>query len=226
MQSWLDLVKEATIGFVKERAFRKRLARVLSHPVTLLALATVFATLAGAWLTNYYQERAWVREKQFEVFRYGFDEGLKLVDELSDAMSRRLFGLNRVVWVAKGTGTGELEQVWDAYYESVVDWNVKLARYKSRLSLFVGAEVAEAFASAQDAALSYQEGTPTSLHGQFMVAHQKVRTLVDCVRQHCAESVKQADLKDAQQELNLLGVVVDQFLQSCTDQLYEHARTS
>lgn len=89
-----------------QREVRRRLARVFTHPVTLLAIATVFATLAGVWLTNYYQERAWVREKRFETFRQGYEQALDVVDELSELMSRRFFGLNRVVWVAKGTGTG------------------------------------------------------------------------------------------------------------------------
>jgi len=44
------------------------------------------------------------------------------------------------------------------------------------------------------------------------------------VRQHCKEPVKEAALKDAQQELNLLGVAVDQFLRSCTDRLYALAQ--
>lgn len=226
LQRWLDLVKEATIGIVKERAFRQRLARTFTHPVTLLAVATVFATVAGVWLTNDYQERAWVREKRVEVFRHGFDAGLQLIDELSEAMSRRLFGLHRVIWIAKGTGTGELEQVWNDYYESVVDWNVRLLREKARLTRLVGPEAAEAFASAQDAALSYQAGTPASLHGQFMIAHQKVRALVDCVRQRCAEPATQTALKDAQQDLHLLGLAVDQFLQSCTDRIYELAQAA
>ena len=219
MPDFVEVLKDTVGSFLQERAFQKRLGRFLTHPVTLLAIATIFATLAGAWLTNYYQERAWVREKQFETFRYTFDEGLKVVDELSDAMSKRLFGLNRVVWVAKGTGTGELEPVWNDYYASVVDWNVKLMRYKGRLSRFVNQEAAEAFASAQDVSLSYQEGVPTSLHGQFMVAHQKVRALVDCVRQRCAEPAKQAALKEAQQQLNDLGVAVEQFLETCTERL-------
>lgn len=216
------IVWEAVRALIERRSFQRRLGRFLAHPVTLLAIATVFATIAGAWLTNYYQERAWIREKQFETFRYTFDEGLKLVDELSEVMSKRLFGLNRVVWVAKGTGTGDLEQVWNDYYVSVVDWNVKLMRYKGRLSRFLNQEAAEAFTSAQDAALSYQEGEPTSLHGQFMVAHQKVRALLDCVRQHCSEQARQAALKDTEQQLNALGLAVDRFVQACTEEVYQH----
>ena len=86
-----------------------------------MAIATAFATLAGAWLSNYYQEQAWLRDRQFEAYRYGLEQAYDLVDDLSDATSRRLFGLNRLVWVAKGTGTGQLEEAWDTYYDSVVD---------------------------------------------------------------------------------------------------------
>ncbi len=213
---------QAIHDLLMSKPFQKRLGRLFSHPIALLAIATIFATIAGVWLTNYYQERAWVREKQFETFRYTFDEGLKLIDELSETMSKRLFGLNRVVWVAKGTGTGELEQVWNEYYESVVDWNVKLARFKGRLARFVSPEAAEAFASQQDASPGDADGTLSSIHGQFLVAHQKVRALVDCIRQHCSDQARQAALKDAEQQLNTLGLAVDQFTQTCTDRVYDH----
>lgn len=203
-----------------DQPLRRRLARLLIHPMVILAAATICATLAGAWLTNYYQEQAWRREQQFELFRYGFDQGLKVVDELSELTSRRLFGLNRVVWVAKGTGTGDLETAWNSYYETVEDWNIKLAVYKSRLQRFIGSEAAEAFLSADDAALSYQEGEPVSLHGQFLLAHQKVRALVDCVRRHCAAPEKQEALQAAQQQVNELGVAVEDFLRLCTENAY------
>ena len=215
----MDFFNEGVFQILRQRAVQRRIGKFFSHPVVLLAIATVFATLAGAWLTNYYQKQAWLREKEFEIRSYGLDEGLKVVDELSESMSRRLFGLNRVVWVAKGTGTGELDHVWQEYYESVVDSNVTLARYKSRLRRFVGEEAAQAFASPADAALSDSEGTPASIHGQFMVAHQKVRALVDCVRDRCQDPARQAALTDAQQELNTLGESVDAFLDSCLQQL-------
>ena len=216
-----EALRDILASLFKERACQKRLARLLTHPVTLLAIASVFATMAGAWLTNYYQERAWIREKQFETYRYTFDEALKLIDELSEATSQRLFGLNRVVWVAKGTGTGELDRVWDDYYASVVDWNVKLMRYRGRLARFVGEDAAEAFASVEAAALSDSEGNPVSIHGQFLAAHQTVRVLVDCVREPCAEPARQAALKDAQQALNDLGLAVDGFIQDCTKRVFE-----
>ena len=105
----------------RSKPFQKRLSKFLVHPVTILAIATV----AAVWLTNYYQERAWIREKQFVVFEKDYQSALRVVDELSDVMSRRFFGLIRVVWVAKGTGTGELDEVWEEYYETVVEWNTR-----------------------------------------------------------------------------------------------------
>ena len=204
----------------RQRSVQRRIGRLLAHPVTLLALATILATVAGAWLTNYYQEQSWMREKRFEVYRYRFDEGLKLLDELSDVMGQRLFGLNRVVWVAKGTGTGTLDQVWQEYYESVVEWNATLARNKSRLARLVSTEAAEAFAGAQDAALADAEAIPPSIHRSFLVTHQKVRTVVDCVRDRCREPAKQQALQDAQEALTALGEAIDAFLANCTNQLY------
>ncbi len=88
----VDLFKEGLSQIFSQRSVQKRTARVFPHPVTLLAIATVFATIAGVWLTNYYQERAWIRQKQFETYRYALDEGLKVVDELSETMGRRLPG--------------------------------------------------------------------------------------------------------------------------------------
>ena len=75
---------QAFLGLLTSKPFQKRLGRLFSHPIALLAIATIFATIAGVWLTNYYQERAWVREKRFETFRQGYREALELVDELSE----------------------------------------------------------------------------------------------------------------------------------------------
>ena len=219
--------REAREGFfgaaaevLSDRTTRKRLARFATHPVGLLAIATIFATVAGAWLTNYYQHQAWIRQKDFETFKYGFDQSLALVDELTEAASRRLFGLNRVLWVAKGTGTGDLETVWNEYYDSVVDWNVKLAQRKGKLERFVSPAAAELWLTDADAALSYSEGTPESIHGHFMVAHQRVRAAADCVRKRCDEHERRTAFKSAEQELNLLGLAVDGFLRSCTDDIF------
>ena len=215
----MSVLQDALKELADSKPFQRQVGRILSHPLTLLAVATICATVAGVWLTNYYQEQTWIRDKQFEVYKHRLDEGLLLVDDLSEAMGRRLFGLHRVLWVAKGTGTGELDAVWNEYYESVVDWNVHLARDRSRLSRLIGAEAAEAFSSPQDAALSYAEGVPMSIHGQFFVAHQRARALVDCVRDRCPVTDRQAALAAAQQDVAALGEAVDQFLEACTGAL-------
>src|SRR3989338_4196825 len=221
-----DFFKEGLLQILSQRAVQRRIARVFTHPVTLLAIATVFATIAGVWLTNYYQERAWVREKQFETFRQGYAEALKLVDELSEVMSRRAFGLNRVIWVAKGPGTGELDQVWEEYYQSVAEWNTKLLAYKGRLARSIEPVAAEALGSWEDAALTDASNDPQTIHGHFFVAHHRVRTLVDCVRERCSGEAKADAIQRAEQAVNELSVAVENFIQTCTARIHEYASQS
>lgn len=93
------------------------------HPITLRAVTIAMASLGGIFVTNHFQEQTWVREVQFQIFNHTLEEGFKVVDDISKTTSKRLFGLNRVIWVAKGTGTGNLDQAWEAYYEAVLEWN-------------------------------------------------------------------------------------------------------
>lgn len=217
------LATQAILGLLTSKPLHKRLGRLFSHPIALLAIATVFATVAGVWLTDYYQERAWVREKEFETFRQGYQEALRLVDELSEVMSRRVFGLNRVIWVAKGTGTGELDNVWEDYYQSVAEWNTKLLAYKGRLARSIEPVAAEALGNWEDAALADTDNNPQTIHGHFFVAHHRVRKLVDCVRERCVGEAKATAIQQAEQAVNELSVAVENFIQACTARIHEYA---
>ena len=218
----VDFFREGLFQILQQRSVRRQLGRFIYHPVVLLAIATIFATLAGVWLTNYYQDRAWLREKQFEAFQQGYAEALRLVDELSELMSRRFFGLNRALWAAKGTGTGELEQVWSAYYETVVEWNTRIMSYRSRLARSVDSEVAQALGSWDDP----YAADPRTIHGRFYQAHEQVRALVECVRDRCSGEDRQAALEKAQQAVNELGVAIERFTDACTARIHHYASTS
>ena len=226
MGDMTKLAMQAIQGLFTSKPFQKRVGRLFSHPIALLAIATIFATIAGVWLTNYYQERAWIREKQFEAFRQGYAEALELIDELSEVMSRRVFGLNRVIWVAKGTGTGELDQVWNAYYQSVEEWNTKLLAYKGRLARSIGPGPAEALGNWEDPALTDSNTGPFTIHAHFFVAHAQVRALVDCVRQHCSGEEKANAIKTAEVAVNKLSLAVEEYIQACIARIHEYADQS
>ena len=218
-ESWLQALQ----AFFLSRSARRRIAKILAHPVSLLAVATLLGALAGAWLTGVYQERMWLRQTQFEMFRQGYAEAQALLRELSEAMSRRLFGMQRVVWVAKGTGTGELEPVWQAYYESVEDWNARLLDRRIRLVQLVGPEEAQTFAASADSLPEDPQSEPPSLHEQFRQAHEQVRALVDCVRHRCPDAEREAALKRAQEQLNGLGLEIEAFIGSCWSRIESYA---
>jgi hypothetical protein len=203
------------VELARDKSFWRRIGRLLSHPVSLLAVATVFAALAGAWLTNYYQERAWIRQQQFTMFQEGAQAAWMLVNELSEMMSRRFFGLNRVVWVAKGTGTGALDEAWEAYYASVEEWNARLMSYRMRAGGLIGPEAAQALGGWGDPVAP----EPQTIHGQFYRAHELARALVDCVRQRCPAEERQVSLTQSEQALNRLGRSIEGFIQACMSEI-------
>jgi len=205
----------------RDEAFRRRVGKIIAHPATLLAIATV----AAVWLTQHYQTQAWIRDKKFEVFRQNYSNSLALVDELSDLMSRRLFGLNRVIWVAKGTGTGELDEVWDEYYTSVEEWNTKLLGYKGRLERSIGPEAVAVFNRWDDVALGTVEASPTTIHGDFFTAHRKVRELVDCVRDQCSGDQRNLLVTQAEEAVHELSLQVDAFIQNCSVAIRQGVRS-
>lgn len=183
-------------------------------------LRALVITLAGTWLSFYFQTQSWIRERQFEVFRKNYEESLLLIDELAEMTGRRAFGLNQVLWVAKGTGTGDLEQVWDDYYVTARDWNVKLRLYKIRIDRSIGREQAELLQSASEEGNSDGYQTPKSIHGNFRLAHTLVREYVDSVKKGDAEDVKKQKYQQALEAINRLSFATDIFFSSCLDAIY------
>ncbi len=197
-----------------------------SKPILIPAVVTCFVAVAGTWMTDRYQTTAWVRERQFEIFKQNFEGGLALVDDLAEHMGTRFIGLNRVIWAVKEQaprGPQNLDEAWDEYYDSVVAWNAKLLRYKGQLSRFIGTGVAETFCSREDYRLSYSKGDPQSIHGMFLVAHQHVRALMECAQMNCASEARQSALREANQSVNLLGIMVEDFINTATQKVYERA---
>ena len=118
----------------------------LIRPMVISVVVPIMVACAGIWLTDHYQERAWHRQTSFELFRANYDRALETIDELSQVMGGRFFGLMRVTWADQGTGTRDLDSVWDEYYSSVQEWNMKKMHFKNRVARAVGDEMADLFA--------------------------------------------------------------------------------
>jgi len=197
-----------------------------SHPILISAVATCLITMTGTWLTDRYQTQAWIREQQFEIFKQNFEGGLSLVDDLAEHMGTRFVGLNRVIWAAERSSPDGIEAVWDEYYTSVTGWNAKLLRYKGQLNRFIGPEIAETFCSQDDYRINSAEGNPQSIHGLFLITQEDVKGLMECVQRRCDDGERLAALREASQSVELLGVVVEDFINTATARVYERAKAS
>lgn len=82
------------------------------------------------------------------------------------------------------------------------------------------------FAEREEATQGVGEAGPRSIHGYFLVSHERVRKLADCVRQHCTGQARDAALQEAEQALKDLGVAIEAFTHASTDAIDEHASTS
>jgi hypothetical protein len=197
-----------------------------SRPILISAIATCVITITGTWLTDRYQTQAWIRERQFEIFKQNFEGGLALVDDLAEHMGTRFVGLNRVIWAAERAEPDGIDAVWSEYDASVTGWNAKLLRYKSQLTRFIGPETAETFCSQDDYRINRAEGNPQSIHGLFLITQQDVRALVECVQRRCDDDERGAALRAASQSAELLGVVVEDFINTATTRVYERAKAN
>lgn len=186
----------------------------LRHPLVVAVVGTGLFALAGVCLTNYYQTRLWQREKTHEIFMRRLSEGVALIDELSEFISNRFFGLNRVFNVMKVSDLEGIEEVWKEYYQSFIEWNTRAFYFKGRMKRSIGIECAESFLNNQNAIESYQGGEANTLHGHFLKAHMSALKLRDCIR-----------ISELRSLLDKLGFAIEDFLNICTAAVYRSAES-
>lgn len=193
------------------------IAKFLKHPLIVTIIGTGLVTFGGIVVSDYYQSRAWVRDVEFEVFRENHQRALVVLDELSHAMSARLFGMNKVFWVIKGTGTGDPKEVWNEYYRSVEHWNINLLQFNQRLARYVDKDCADYLMNDRDSYSAYQGGSPNTVHGHFLVAHKQLRELYDCVTKvkQCSESDIVMRSKKTETTIFRLGNEIKRFNNFC-----------
>ncbi len=190
---------------IKSNVF-KRFYAFLRYPV--------IATFVGILITNYYQKTSWERERQYELFKENFDGGIKLVDELSVLVSKRIFGMQRVFWTVKGVKSQEPDSVWANYYETVTEWNVLLQQYKSRIKRYMGVDYAKALENGS---------SENSLHNHFAATHKQLKMYFDCMKVTCDAGI----VSDLENKLyfsfNQLSAFSSDFIERLTKRVYEVA---
>ncbi len=199
---------------------KKAISDFLRHPLVVTIIGTSLFSLAGICLTDCYQRKAWERERSHALFVEKLNGGLVLIDELSEFISKRFFGLVRVNNVLKNSDTVGLNEVWPEYYDSVVEWNTKAMQYRGRLARYINSICADSFLNNPDAVNTYEGGQPNTIHGHFLRTHSIAKNFRDCLNKECSNEAKKAYTENLRSSLDKLGIEIEKFISDCTNEVY------
>lgn len=132
----------------------------------------LMGSLAGGFVTFFFQNKRWEREVRLELHRKKYDEGVAFLDELSELIAKRFYYLQRIIWAISEGNQKLLDKYEPIYFEIVDQWNCKLYKNRTKLRLLLDEEMADSFLDYSDDKHLEQ---PKSLHYRFVLAHKKMK---------------------------------------------------
>jgi hypothetical protein len=213
-----------------------KIIRFFSGKVGILLLGFILTTGCGAVINWLHTRSTWNREKRFELLTRKLVKHEELLTSLSTVVGARVFRLQRVLWALEAPSPsppGAVWQVddaakkrindcWNDYYLTVIDWNLNYRNYATRIRFLAGPEVADNF-FVGDASGARRAKTGT-VAGSFEQAHEKVKELRDSTLGSTA--VDRTNLYDqAKRSVDHLYNKVDSFVAELYSALDEHARS-
>ena len=97
------------------------------HELALLLISLLFTSIAGGYLTFYYQQRSWTYKREAELRESERNAASKVFEEISALMDRRLYRMRRILWGYQSGTTGkEMNERWTVYREALFEWNERL----------------------------------------------------------------------------------------------------
>jgi hypothetical protein len=109
----------------------RRMTQVLS-----VILAFVLTGLIGNRLLQLWQHRGWLRQQQFLGQEKEYTALRELSTELSGAISKRLYQMQRLLWAVRSLPDDVMEQRLKDYDATLTLWNESLSTYFVRLTLY------------------------------------------------------------------------------------------
>jgi hypothetical protein len=177
--------------------------------VWLLVIGFTLTGIVGAVLNWLIQSAIWKRQKKHDLLEKKLHEGQEVFEKISDLLSRRSFGLQRVIWSMGDSDKEAKEKVWGEYYEHVKSWNNSLMTMRFRVEALAGPELASGLLDYSESATT---DAPLSLHYKIRKAHHLVleaRNLESGAKQEQAlQAAKayieamQASIEDYQRKLS------------------------
>lgn len=183
--------------------FDKEIKRfILKECIRVLCIGLI-GLIIGTLFTYWVQSRMLIRQQQFEIYK----ERVSLINDISLLANQRRWWAQRVIWIIKGTAIGEFQDAWEKYYKSVTEWNMNLTTYASRMKLYgCDRDWIDCLVNDQvDGGVVWGGKEPISVHGHFLLTHEKIRKLYVCVKNGCSEEEKKNLIAQAEKATMDMG---------------------
>ena len=205
--------------------------KFLNTNAGVVILGFALTTLAGGIITYWFDRLAWEREtafeakrqnfewernKRFEILRRKLDEGQRSIEEISDLVNLRFFRLHRVFENILAGDSVSAAKSWTSYMAVVEQWNTKLIINQNKLERLVSREASAEYNNYETDRADLSN--PTSIHGQFFVAHRRVLELLRCLRESSCQLTAETK-NEANRALRGLDLHSDAFIDR-TSQLF------
>ena len=213
-----------------------KFTRFVTSKIGLLFLGFVLTTFCGGIINEWHGWTTWKRDKKFELLTRKLGKHEELLSSLSTVVGARVYRMQRVLWALEAPSPrppGDAWQLdeavkkrindrWDEYYLTVIDWNLNYRNYTTRIRFFAGSEVADKFFVGDvNGARKAKSGT---VCGSFERAHDLVKELKDMTLNSAGvDRTKQYDL--AQGAVDHLYNTVDAFVAELYSALDKNANS-
>ena len=200
---------------------REKLWQSLNSDLSRLIIGFVLTTILGGLLTQWYQDRNWARQSQFEYEKRQLDEAQKFIEKLSTSISLHLWNIREVeilVTTPSLFTDADMERIWGAFKETRNKWYMDLPVNQSKANLLLAPGMKEMLKARNETSNS-SLNNPKSLAGFFAVAEQNVTKVMGCVRKKPCQPTPD-EINQMRASVDRLEVAATQFMEQASNLVY------
>lgn len=213
----------------------KTIWKFINSQLGLLVLGFILTTILGTYFTERIQRKSkerqiefeiqrqnfeWERNRKFEILKRKIDDGEKSLEEISDLINLRYFRLHKVFSNILSKDVNSARKNWKEYMETVELWNVKLIINQNKLARLVSKEISLEFNNYETDNKSLQDAN--SIHGKFFIAHNKVLSLLNCLKNPSCTITKK-EIQETNKILRDLDYHTDFFIDKISNLFLQRA---
>lgn len=148
------------------------------HDIAMLLTGFLLTTIVGGYLSHSWQTRSAEIQRVAEQKRNEIQAATAVFEDISRLMDKRLYRMRRIsMGVGNDVDADIMSRRWDAYRESLFEWNENLNRYLALTQMYFGQEARDT--------LERDIQTDSSLLADCWKTHEQRRVAIILTQNDC-----------------------------------------